>query len=487
MQIALINQPQDFIEASDEQRGSVSIVQWELARRLAKRHDVTVFAPLGRGQRRAESWHGIEIRRIPFVLRPVHKGVQLLQGMLCPQWPYFASRLYFREYFVRIARALRARSPALVHLHSQFQFVPLLRQALPGARIVLQMHQDELSRAAQRRVEPTLAAVDAIVTVSHYITKGIRSRFPAFAERVQTIGNGVDTRRFRPRASQGALGRPSRLLFVGRVSPDKGVHLLLAAFAALAAEDPQLELTIVGKPGFLPVDLLRSLMQDDAAFETLRDFYGRSPFSTFGKVVLGQHSSYLRTLLRQLTPDAARRVHLLGTVPLPELIEAYRNSDLLVLPSVWNESYGLPIAEAMASGLPVVASYCGGVPELVMHGVTGTLVPRCDVDALIGAVRCALADENALRRMGRAGRVRADSVLTWNRSAAALEQVYLRVMAEPRAHAAAEVGVVRRLTRSLSILGPSMSTTSITKSRQVSVSPVTGTRPKCHNTKPPKV
>jgi glycosyltransferase involved in cell wall biosynthesis len=487
MNIALINQPQDFIDARDEQRGSVSIVQWELARRLAERHDVTVYAPLRTGQPRAESWRGIEIRRVPFVLRSLHKGAQLLQGMVLPAWPYFASRLYFREYFVQLARDLRAQPPDLIHLHSHFQFAPLLRRAVPDARIVLHMHQDELSRTAPHRVAPALAAVDAIVTVSHYVTKGIRARYPAVTDRVHTIGNGVDTRRFRPRESVETDRLPSRLLFVGRVSPDKGVHHLLDAFAILAAEDPELRLTIVGKSGFLPLDLLSSLMRDDAAFETLRDFYGRSLLSTFKNVVLGRRSSYVQTLLRRLRPDVARRVHLAGTVSLEELVELYRNADLLVLPSVWNESYGLPIAEAMASGLPVIASYCGGIPELVMDGVTGKLVPRCDVGALAAAMRTTLADRETLRRMGRAGRARAESVLTWDRSVAALERVYAALAPESRAQAAADVGVARRLTSSLSILVPSMSTTSMSKSRHASVSPVTGTRPSCHKTKPPNV
>jgi glycosyltransferase involved in cell wall biosynthesis len=440
MKIAFINQPQDLIAADEEQRGSVSIVQWELARRLAARHRVTVYAPLGQGQVRAESWRGIDIRRIPYVHARIHKAVQLLQGTLLPSWPYFASKLYFRGYFERVAQALRADPPAVVHLQSLFQYVPMIHRAVPAARIVLHMHQDEISRIDRRRALTALTALDAIVTVSHYVTKGIRTRFPEFAERVQTIGNGVDVDRFRPREGGRPADEPTRLLFVGRVSPDKGVHLLLSAFAALAAEDPRLELTIVGKPGFLPPDLLRSLMKDDAAFDTLREFYGRSPISTFRNVVLGHRSSYCRAAMRRLPPEIAARVRFAGTVPLPVLLELYRNARLLVLPSVWNESYGLPIAEAMASGVPVVASYCGGVPELVMDGVTGRLVPRCDVGALVDVLRSLLNDQSTLEKMARSSRLRAESALTWDHSAAALERVYVQLTTQQPAPAGAEKG-----------------------------------------------
>src|ERR1700743_965406 len=69
MKIAIVNQPQDPIVAGEEQRGSVAIVNWELAKRLAQRHEVTVYAPRAPGQARSERWKNIEIRRVPFVAK----------------------------------------------------------------------------------------------------------------------------------------------------------------------------------------------------------------------------------------------------------------------------------------------------------------------------------------------------------------------------------------------------------------------------------
>ena len=85
----------------------------------------------------------------------------------------------------------------------------------------------------------------------------------------------------------------------------------------------------------------------------------------------------------------------------------------------------MPIAESMASGVAVLASDTGGVPELIDEGVTGRLVPRLDVDALAGAMRDLLADRERLHRMGQAARQRAERLLTWDRSAERLERVYL--------------------------------------------------------------
>ena len=204
----------------------------------------------------------------------------------------------------------------------------------------------------------------------------------------------------------------------------------MKAFDAVARERPDLELTLIGKPGMMPMDVLGVLLKDDAALEALRDFYGRSTFAWLSKEVLGQRSSYLGHVKKLLSPQTAARAHFRGTVSLPELQSLYQEADLLILPSIWQESYGLPVAEAMASGVPVLATRSGGVPELVEDGVSGRLVPRFDVHALTHVLREMLADPDRLWAMGQAARTRAEKLLTWERSVLRLEEVYL--MNRPR-------------------------------------------------------
>jgi glycosyltransferase involved in cell wall biosynthesis len=422
VRIAILNQPQDPVVADEEQRGSVAIVNWELARQLAsRRHEVTLYAPGTRGQPTVECWRGIEIRRTRFSARYLHKAVQLVAGRFNGRYPYAFSPLYHREYYVQVARDLQSRQPDVVQLPVQVQLGGLFRRAVPRARIVLHVHQDELAHVDYDFLLRHLAELDSVVTVSDFVTERARTRFPQFAGRIHTIGNGVDIVRFHPPLSPASL-RPRRILFVGRVAPDKGVHLLLGAFNTLAHERPDIELTLVGKAGMMPFDVISVLLKDDPALEGLRGFYGRSPLGWLTKEVLGQRNSYLTHLRSLLSPEAAQRTHFRGTVSLEELTRLYRESDLLVLPSIWNESYGLPIAEAMASGVPVVASRCGGVPELVEDGVTGLLVPRLDREALLQAMRGLLQDPRRLREMGQAARLRAERVLTWERSAQRLER-----------------------------------------------------------------
>ena len=136
MKIAIVNQPQDAILAGDTQRGSVAIVNWELAQRLAARHQVTVYAPRRAGEAECERWRGIGIRRIAIAGARWHQGLQIATGRIGAR-PYSSTGLYFRSWFRRLARALQADAPDLVHLPVQLQFGPLLRAALPHARLVL--------------------------------------------------------------------------------------------------------------------------------------------------------------------------------------------------------------------------------------------------------------------------------------------------------------------------------------------------------------
>lgn len=433
MRIAIVNQPQDPILAGEEQRGSVAIVNWELAKRLAERHEVTVYAPRAAGQASRERWKTIEIRRVPFVAKRFHKAMQLLAGRLRARPPYINSPLYYREYFMQVARELARHPVDILHFPQQLQFAARFKRAVPRAKIVLHMHQDELAQLDYGLLRRQLAHVDSVVTVSDFVTGRARARFPEHAAAIHTIGNGVDVRRFIPEAQSGARPhRPCRLLFVGRISPDKGVHLLIEAFDRIARERADVELTLIGKVGMLPFDLVNLLLTDDAdALDSLRPFYGQSTLAWLTKEVLGQKRSYRQQLEARLSPRSAGRVHFAGSVSLQELIRLYSQADLLVLPSIWRESYGLPVAESMASGVPVLASDCGGVPELVDPGVTGLLVPRLNVDALTNAMRDLLSDVPRLREMGRAARLRAERLLTWDRSAQRLEQVYLDLVNAP--------------------------------------------------------
>ena len=144
-----------------------------------------------------------------------------------------------------------------------------------------------------------------------------------------------------------------------------------------------------------------------------------------------------------LLPDFQReaerfpgRLHLPGPVLRDTLPDLYRAADLFVLPAVHDSKGnvdGLPnvILEAMASGLPVVASGISGIPLAVEDGRTGLLVPERDPAALAGALRKLLADRELAKGMGERGRRKAEAELTWDAVSSRYREGYVAALSMP--------------------------------------------------------
>jgi glycosyltransferase involved in cell wall biosynthesis len=191
-------------------------------------------------------------------------------------------------------------------------------------------------------------------------------RFDASVE-IPIIPNGVDIERF---TAEGRDWSTASILSVGRVVHQKGLDLGLMALADL--QDLAWEWRIVGD---------------------------------------GPQAAHLREILKR--EGLEDRVEFLGWAGAAELAAEYRRASLFVFPS---RHEGMPNAllEAMASGLPVIASQIAGNEELVVPGETGILVPPDDPDALREALRWLLVDESARERMGLAARRRVEADFRWD-------------------------------------------------------------------------
>jgi len=174
---------------------------------------------------------------------------------------------------------------------------------------------------------------------------------------------------------------------VGRLSRVKGYHDLVAAFPAVLSRHPQAHLLIVG---------------DGGEREELESLAARCGISE-------------NTVFTGFQSDVAPYFSLL---------------DIFVLPSTWQEPFGLVLIEAMAAYLPVVATSVGGVPEIVLDGETGLLVKPNRPDELAAAVNTLLDDSHRAAYMGRAGRGRAENLFNINLMVRKFEDA-LRSMAEP--------------------------------------------------------
>jgi len=113
-----------------------------------------------------------------------------------------------------------------------------------------------------------------------------------------------------------------------------------------------------------------------------------------------------------------------GRIERKELARLYSTAEIAVSPSLY-EGFGLPAAEAMSSGLPIIATRAGALPEVVgKDGETGILVPPAEPDALAAAIKRLLDDEPLRKRLGEAGRKRVQSNFSWEQAAKKTVQVY---------------------------------------------------------------
>lgn len=428
MRVAFLHQPWSVVRPPFSAPDSVALLTGAFARQLATRCRVATYSRRGPGQPDSQIVDGVHYRTVSGDLdryvKTALSGLGRL-GLTDPRRPPFAWTAYYRHFLAQVTDDLRRWDPEIVHVHNFTQFLPPLRRALPRARLVLHMHCEWLTQLDPRVVRSRLRHADLILSPSESLSGKTRRAFPDLAARCRTVFNGVDTSRFAPARGQrgrnatsaspsaaptSATDRPLRILFVGRLSPEKGVHDLLQAFTAAGADYPSATLRLVGPGAIIPFDMAIPFCRDSLLL-ALADWYRP-----------GAYPVELRRLAAQVP---AGRVEILDQgIPHDELPDCYREADLFVAPSVWEEPFGIPLVEAMASGLPVIATRGGAFPEIVKEGHTGLLVDRASPGQLAAALRRLLADAELRHRMGEAGRRRAEDHFTYPHVAEALLAEY---------------------------------------------------------------
>lgn len=197
---------------------------------------------------------------------------------------------------------------------------------------------------------------------------------------IMVIPNGIDIEEFRPLST--GKNEDNHILFVGRLdSYRKGVHFLLQALKKLNEEKLPCKLTIIGD---------------------------------------GPYRPRLEGLARDLN---LRNTEFLGRIPNARLPVYYNQADMFVLPSC-AEGMSNVVLEAMACGLPVIATSVGGNPELVENEETGLLVPPENVEALCDSFKKLLSDKKLRERMGSLGRKKVEEYFTWDRIAGEYLKLY---------------------------------------------------------------
>ncbi len=232
--------------------------------------------------------------------------------------------------------------------------------------------------------------MDHLACISHRLRDTLaREGLPVAHARI--VYQGIPIQRFPPKADPGSLHAPARLLYTGQLHPDKGVHTLVEAAGILARDGRDLVLDVAGDgPGDYP-DRLRAMAAEH-----------RAP-ATF-----------------------------LGRLPHEELPALYRNHDVFVFPSIWEEPFGLTHLEAMASGTPVASTADGGQAEFLEHDGNALVFPKGDAAALAAAL-ARLLDDGALRtRLAREARAMVENRVPMRRYVDDLEALLAQVAGAAR-------------------------------------------------------
>lgn len=233
------------------------------------------------------------------------------------------------------------------------------------------------------------------IAVSQPVAHEWRKELGIPHERIVAIPNGVDTERFRPdkalrvatRARFNIAGDAPLLVAVGRLEHEKGFHLAIEAVQTLQKTFPLIQLFIAG-------------------------------------------DGVERERLAGMASHVGGAVRLLGYLPQTELSGLLAAADLFLMPTLRDEAFPMTVAEALSSGLPVVASAVGGLPAAIDDRHTGFLVPLGDSAALVRAAATLLSDDERRAAMARAAREDALRRFSQNQMIDATERVLIEASGE---------------------------------------------------------
>lgn len=296
----------------------------------------------------------------------------------------------------RAAKSLiRSIAPDVVHHHSRP--AGLWLSDTGKTRNVISLHSMDYgwsfgyAKWDRRLFNRGFAAAARVLGVSNFIREHTEQRYPSANGKTATVYNGVDATLFTPAAAS----EEPPILYVGRVEERKGVHVLLDAFEqVISKQRPRTRLRIVGP----------------------HSYWDASP------------APYYQALAERCAANP--RIELRGpTYNDQELAAVYRDAVVSVVPSVFPEALGLTSLEAQASGVPVVVSNSGGLPETVSPGKGGLVFDNGNAGQLAEAVLSILSNDQRRREMGAAAREWVLRTFSWDVIASQLEQVYAEAVA----------------------------------------------------------
>jgi len=247
------------------------------------------------------------------------------------------------------------------------------KRRCPKARICINLYNSLFDTYDSRELHRTIDAADMVMPNCEFLANELRSRLKHGSEKIRTVYNGVDTKRFVPRPELMPQDEVV-ILFVARMIPNKGADLLIEAARKIQSKKRRFKLRIVGSDGF----------------------NANTPLTPF------------EVELRKMAAPLGESVEFLPFMDRHHILPVYQSASIFCAPSNWDEPCTLTIPEAMSCGIPIVTSRRGGIPEIGKDAVLYFDTPN--TDQLADQLAYLIDDEKARVEWGRRSRARAEEI-----------------------------------------------------------------------------
>lgn len=276
----------------------------------------------------------------------------------------------------------------VIQIENRPTFVPYVRKVFPRTPIMLSLHSlTFMSKLSKKQADSILRQVNGVVSVVDFVTRTMKRRYPAHARKFRTAILGVDTSKFSPKSKNYKLRLRRRwgvagsfnVLFVGRIVRKKGLHTLTKAVSQLKRRHKKISLIAVGAswPG------------------------------------VTKETRYMRKV-RLMSKRLRVPIRFTGYIPPARVHRMYHLGDVFVCPTQYREGFATVNSEAMSSGIPVIASRRGGIPEVIKHNKNGLLVSRyTSASAFAKAIERVKRSPSLARRLSIQGRKSVRAKLSW--------------------------------------------------------------------------
>ena len=330
--------------------------------------------------KREEKWDGIEIFRYRYMIPETYQQLTyeggILAAILKNHWNKILIPFFMLSFLLKGLKV--GKSCDVIHAHWTISgLIALLVGKWYKKPVVLTVHGSDINVLNKKFLLKLLngfilSHMDCVIAVSPVLEETLR-KMGVMQERLRYIPNGVDIEEFYPVSTDYPV--TNRILWVGRMSKEKGLDILIKAMREVVQDVPQAQLILVGDGP-----------ERGAVEQMIKDYH------------LGEH------------------IHLEGLQSHLEMPRYFRMSQIFVLPSAY-EGFPLVVLEALASGLPCIASNVGGIQAVIENGVNGYLVPPKDASELSFKIIELMSNPEVVKEMGKNAREKVKDHYSWDKIA----------------------------------------------------------------------